>query len=1121
MRLFSMLILWVTIGVVGCLVPRAAAQVGASTAQLNGAVRDESGGSIAKASLVVRETETNRTYSAVTNENGLYVLPNLPPGHYEVTTEAPGFAKSTQTGIVLSVGQVATLDVTVKIAASTERVTVTTETPPVEPTRTEVSAVITTSQIQSLPISGRLFTDFALLTPGVTTGRTSLQSTITEAEVTRISFGGMRDLSNMVTVDGADTVNTATGSQRGTPSQEAVSEFRVVNNGFGAEQGRAMGGIVNIITKSGTNELHGSLYDYLENDALNARALLQPVATASTPAVPKTLRQNQFGGTLGGPLRKDKTFFFLNYEGQRRGEAPVQSPELTNNLALINAAKAILGIPGETVNTLKTQDTDKGLVKLDHQLTTNHRLSLRYNIEDARNLNVLVGDTLDGGGIGAPSSGHNNFLRDQSLVGILSSQLKPTLVNTVLAQYARRHSNFPGVTGQPNLDLPNSLLMGHNFGVFDATYESRGQFADSLSWVKGAHLAKFGVDYNHINDHIIWPGFSPMRIVLPGVNCLVDFANYVGSLKGIPASSYLTSNFAEGPCPLALGPQNAVNPPFPVAPGPNPADFDNGTPVVFWPSPLGTADNSAVNGTIPPPVNTNWQNAYPPDQTKNYFSDINHSYYGFFAQDQWRITPKLTLNYGIRWDFEKGLEQEINTRYNGVQPRVGLAYSPDKHTVIRAGFGIFDDRYNLSFFFVTHPQRAVTFCLNPPPDTSCSQTYPLPGVRQGGLNATYSLSQLPFIPGGPGLPNGPFGIEPADAAANLIRFGTYQPVQMITNLAAGTVSPVGDGTVERNSKIPYSEQGSFEIDREIGKGLVLNVGYLFVSAHHQVRAENLNVCPTGGATTGPASCAPAPPSLPGFPTGKANFSGVLIPVGLLYYTDNSGNSVYHGATVSLTQRAGPYFRLNANYTFSKTLDDGTFTTFVSTPQDLYNRSAERANSNQDVRHRFVANFTATGPKQTFLRNTELSGIVTLQGARPFTSFVGFDANGDTNPVTDRVGNSARNTYWGDKFQTVDLRVLQYFKFREKQRIDIALDVFNTFNRPNVNEVTSVYGTYNYCGGQVPTRYKDAASLKIQKDPTSFIGSCPAAGPPFPNPIFGAPRVVFNPRQFQLSLKYSF
>lgn len=1110
MRLRFCLVVVLGVVLIGGWARPAFSQAGAGNAQLNGSVRDQSGGSVAKAAITLKETDTNRTYTAFSNDSGLYVIANLPPGKYELTTEASGFAKSTQTGIILTVGQVATIDVAVKVASSSEKVVVTTETPPVEPTRTEVSNVISTNQITSLPISGRLFTDFVLLTPGVTTGRTSLQSTFTESEVTRISFGGIRDFSNLVTVDGADTINTATGSQRGTPSQEAVSEFRVVNNSFGAEQGRAMGGIVNIITKSGTNELHGSLYEYFENDAMNARALIQP-----SPA-PKAFRQNQFGGILGGPVRKDKTFFFMNYEGQRRGEAPIQSPELTNNLALIDAAKAILGIPPENIGTLKTQDTDKGLIKVDHQLNKDNNLSVRYSIEDARNLNVLVGQTLDGGGIGAPSSGHNNFLRDQSLVGIVTSQLSPGVINNALGQYARRHSFFPGVTGQPNLDLPNSLLMGHNFGVFDATYESRGQFADSVSWVKGSHLAKFGVDYNHVNNHIIWPGFSPMRIVLPGINCLVDFANYVDQLKGSP-SPFLVSNFAEGPCPLALGPQNAVNPPFPVVPGPNPADLDNGTPIVFWPSPLGTADNSVVDGTIPPAVNTNWQNAYPPSQTPNYFSDITHSYYGLFAQDQWRVTPKLTLNYGLRWDLEKGLEQEIQTRYNGFQPRVGLAYSPDKHTVIRAGFGIFDDRYNIGFFFVTHPQRPTTYvCVVTSPNCPGGGNFPLPGIRQGAFNATYALNQLPFIP----APN-PFGLEPADAAANLVRFGTYQPIQMITDLSKGTFSTVGDGTVETKSKIPYSEQASLEIDRELGHGLVLNVGYLFVSAHHEVRAENLNVCPPAGATTGLFPCAPAPPPLPGFAPGKANFSGPLIPVGLLYYTDNSGNSVYHGATISITERAGEYFRLNASYTFSKTLDDGTFTTFVSTPQNLYDRPAERGNSNQDVRNRFVANFTANGPKQTLLRNTELSSIVTLQGARPFTMFVGFDANGDTNPVTDRVGQAARNTYWGDTLKTVDLRLSQAIKFGEKQRIDLAVDAFNMFNRPNVDEVTSVYGTYNFCNGQVPVRYKDAASLAIQKNFLSFIGSCPAAGPPFPNPSFGAPRVMFNPRQFQLSLKYSF
>src|SRR5260370_4337908 len=181
--------------------------------------------------------------------------------------------------------------------------------------------------------------------------------------------------------------------------------------------------------------------------------------------LPNTLRQGQYGATLGGPIKKNKTFFFSNFEGQRRAEAPVQAPELTSNLALIDAAKAIMGIAPENIGALKTADSERGLVKIDHQITDNHRLTLRYNIEDARNLNVLMGDTLDGGGIGAPSSAHNNFLRDQALVGTLTSQLKSTLINTALVQYARRHSTFPGPPGEPILAFPNPLLMAPNFAV--------------------------------------------------------------------------------------------------------------------------------------------------------------------------------------------------------------------------------------------------------------------------------------------------------------------------------------------------------------------------------------------------------------------------------------------------------------------------------------------------------------------------------------------------------------------------------------------------------------------------------------------------------------------------------
>src|SRR5579863_10551231 len=654
---------------------------GTTAARLTGTVLDESGGAVKGASVTLREPETNRSYQTTSNDSGYYAIPNVPPGTYELTVSFKGFATSIRKGVELTVGQSATIDVTLKIATAAEQVIVSTEAPLIEPSKTEISQVIGTQEINSLPISGRLFTDFALLTPGVATGRTSLQSTITEFEVTRISFAVLRYLSNAVTVDGADTINTATGSQRATPSQEAVSEFRVVNNGFGAENGRALGGIVNIVTKSGNNDLHGSLYDYLQNNYTDARSLLQPAPQANT------LRQNQFGATLGGPIKKDKTFFFMNYEGQRRGESPTYPQNLLGDLALIDSAKALLGLPPENLNVLKTKDTDNALIKIDEQLNANNRLAVRYNIFDARELNLLVGDTLDGGGIGAPSSGHDAFIRDQDLVGSLNTQISPNLVNTALGQWARRHYNFPGVTGQPNLDIPNTLLFGHNFGVLDAIYESRAQGTDSLAWVKGSHVMKAGVDVNYIKNFVIWPGFTPMRIVLPGINCLVDFANYVNSTK--PAGNQGTpilSNFADGPCPLALPPTgnpglNNPPSPFPAAPGPNPADVENGTPIVFWGAPLGSgpipAPGQSGFPTFPPPIPTNWQNAYLASQTANFSETLNHSYYGFYAQDQWRVTPKLTVNYGLRWDFEEGLSKQINSEYKGFQPRVGLAYSPN------------------------------------------------------------------------------------------------------------------------------------------------------------------------------------------------------------------------------------------------------------------------------------------------------------------------------------------------------------------------------------------------------------------------------------------------------------
>ena len=1075
----------------------ALAQANIGFAQLNGTITDESGRAVVKASISLRELNTNARYGATTNERGFYVIPNIVPGKYELTVEATGMGKYSNPGVVFTVGQTATIDATMKVAARQETIEVTSEVPVLEPTRTEISQVIGTEQIDDLPISGRLFTDFALLSPGVATGRVSLQSTFTDPTTTRISFGGQRDLDNLVTVDGADNINSATGSQRATPSQEAVSEFRVVNNSFAAEYGRALGGIVNIVTKSGGNQFHGSLYDYLQNDATDARSLLQPAPLSNT------LRQNQFGATLGGPIQTDKTFFFVNYEGQRRAQAPTYPPVLfapaasqfvplglanpfpgDTVLQAINTVKGTLGLAPENLNVLKTADIDNGFVKVDHQFNTSNRLSVRYLIQDAVNLNMLVGETLDGGGVGMPSSGRDGDLRDQSLVGTWTSQISPTLVNTALVQWARRNYGFLGVTGQPNLDVPNLLLFGHNFGAFDRYNESRVQFSDTVSWVKNKHYIQFGFDFNYIWNFVIWPGFTPSRDIFPSLSDLL--------VSG-------ADNWGTAACP----------PPLVGLPAPCIAAF-------FWGAPIGPGpfNPSAPSPSLP----TTWQNAYLPSEAQNFYVHLNHSYYGLFAQDQWRISPKLTLNYGLRYDFEEGLGFFINPDYREWQPRVGIAYSPDSKTVIRAGYGIFFDRYNLTFFFVPAPQRPPVIPGLPTNNNQQTGTWllnslflPTPCFLQG---CPEPGSQVCVVRGcsnngGPPLPAGTVPPPLVDAAfENLITSGAFPDNSLYAQ--GGTLA-------DRHLRAPYSEQASLEVQRQFGGGFTASVGYLFVAGHKLVRPVDLNVGPPVGVepSTGKLiyDFALNDPNVGPLPWGPSGTNGIF------YYTDSTGNSAYNGALVQAQERIGRYFTLNANYTFSKTLDDGTFVTFVSTPESSAQRNLERALSNQDVRHRFIANFVADAPNHGLWRNFEFSSIVTVQSPRPFTEFVGFDANNDGNPVTDRVGASGRNSYEGDNLRTWDLRLMRTVNFPgERYKLQLAVDSFNALNRPNVDEVFSVYGTYDFCSGLVPRHYKDSVSNMIQN---FEVAGCPPGGPPIPNNLFGTPRTVFNPRQLQFSAKFMF
>jgi outer membrane receptor protein involved in Fe transport len=1173
---------------VALLVLPAFPQATISFAQLSGTVLDSSGRTIANAPVTVRNVETNTTFTATTTGDGYYVIPNLPPGKYDVSAVYSGFSKTTQTGIVLTVGETATVNLTLKVAALGETVVVTGEAPVIEPTKTEISQVIASQQIQSLPISGRLFTDFALLTPSVAKSRTSLGTTFTEFEVTQISFGGMRSFSNEITVDGADFVNTISGVQRATPPQDSVQEFRVVNNSFGAEYGRALGGIVNIVTKSGTNSLHGSIYDYLQNSATDARSLLQPAP------LPHALRQNQFGGTLGGPIRKDKMFFFMNYEGRRTGESPTYAPDLFINIANIDQAKGYLGLSPEGCNlppaqctlsptqylqsVLKTVNNDYGFARFDDQLNTNNRLAIRYVVEDARDTGELIGNTEDGGGIGSPSGARNLYIRDQSVVATETAVLKPNLVNTVLGQYSRRHYNFPGATGEPDLSVVNDLEFGHNFGTYDAIYESRAQASDSIAWVKGNHVAKFGFDGNYVWSYNNYPGFTPERILFPDLNCLYAFADAVSLLT---TGSYGTVPGASN-CPLA--PQ---------------AD---GVSFLYWGVAL--PRTGFTNGYVPSPATgggfgSGWPNAFPTNQYSNYAYKLNHGYWGVFAQDQWRVTHSFTLNYGLRWDFESGLGSTVNPDYRAFQPRVGFAWSPDSKTVIRAGTGIFFDRNNLTFFFTTGNQKTIPGYFCNPPTAGCTGLTPItvPMIQTGAASGGWQLAADPGYPGTPALPCPPLPAAycagaPGGAvsfaaltALGILANNPYPPVSLTGPCVLTATGPsgacgVGSGGIQRNGRLPYAEQASLELDRQFGKGLTLEVGYLFVGAHKLVRGNNINVpCPLGTSKPGnPADAQglldPSGTLTPcsGTPTlgpfGLGPFFGTLtnpsglefgvpsaaapaptISGGLLDYNNNVADSNYNGLTVTLLERLGQLFNLTANYTYSHTIDNGNFTTFINLPPNQFDYGSERANSNQDIRNNLVVNFTATAPHDSFVRNFEFSSIVTLQSGRPFTLFAGQNVFGDVAGLsTDRVGGApiqsacptvsnctttiGRNTYVGDSLYAWDLRLSRYFQLTERYRLDFSVDAFNVLNRPNVDEVNSIYGSPVFCGN-IPQHYRDATSRAIQSGAGSV--TCPAAPPPVwladgllpvtvpgtPNPVFGTPRTMLNPRQFQFSLKFSF
>ncbi|HYT68333.1 MAG TPA: carboxypeptidase regulatory-like domain-containing protein [Vicinamibacterales bacterium] len=486
-----------------CLLAVAPARISAQTptGSIDGVVTDASGAVVPGVTVVVSHESTAATREAVTDAQGLFRAPLLPVGPYTVKATLAGFRTFEQTGIRVSIGETVSLRIELKPSGVSESVTVSGSSPVIETTRSQVSSTVSETSIANLPVNGRNFIDFALLTPGVTR----------DVRTGDISFAGQRGTLNSLVVDGADNNNTFFGQTLGRTgsgrapyqfSQDAVQEFQVNSNAYSAEYGRAGGAVINVVTKSGTNTPHGSAFEFYRDKKLNANDAINVLN--KRPKSP--YHYNQFGASFGGPLKKDRHFVFANYDGQRNtqpNDVFVNVPGGTALDATGSAGLARLTALGQSYG--RTQDQNVLLVKTDSQLSRAHRLTLRYNHQN------FTGNNFENGGPqnAIEHTGASN-VRTRTINAAITSVFSNAFLNEARFQWAK-----DGEPGFANSDRPEAtirqggaivLIIGRNFFSPRETTIKRGQVADTVTLIRGAHKLRAGADLQFDRILNFFPG---------------------------------------------------------------------------------------------------------------------------------------------------------------------------------------------------------------------------------------------------------------------------------------------------------------------------------------------------------------------------------------------------------------------------------------------------------------------------------------------------------------------------------------------------------------------------------------------------------------------------------------
>jgi len=867
-----------------------------NTVQLSGTVLDPQGASVAGAQITATSLATGAATSVTSDANGHFVVVGLPPGHYSLSVEARGFAKLVNPDVTLTLGNSAVINPQLTVAGGQQSVTVTGEPVLVQTERSDVSQTVTQVQIENLPINGRNYINFTLLDSQA--NRDSAPS-IGAAPTSGLNFGGQRARSNEVSVDGADATDNSVNGVRATVSQEAVQEFQIMTSNYMPEFGRATGAVINIVTKSGSNEIHGDMFGYLRHSSLQARnpfsVQVDPLTGAVT-AVKQPFTRVQTGMTLGGPIQKDRTFYFFSYETTRRQETgftdigsaspgtgafgfapatidcfptpllmtPSQGAFYSTAVALATtngtnctsagaqpllfaagitgaaSATAIFGnsgapgapttfplpidcdpsIPGNctaaNVVPLPTsyvplnslignypikEGTSLWSLRLDHIWNPKNSTFVRANVAPSLVTGIQVNAQNQNFGENAASRTSLQQTRDLAIVGQHTTSFRSDLLNEFRYQFARRglHYGFSQAPGGSNVavNITGFAFFGREPFSTVDRIEKRNQFTDDLTWVKGNHTFKFGEDTNYIQL-----GTSKPEIFELNFGGLFDF----GSLSPNPLGAALPAFNAVQAYGLGL-----------------PGDYIQGI------------GNSKRTFNVPS--------------------------LGTFAQDSWRIVPRFTLNYGVRYDIEwmptfaagtplnAGAEKALNVvqgvplSSKNVSPRLGFAWDPtgSGKTAIRGSYGLFYD----------HPLLAVAFDSNTADGALSSQL-----VSGGGTPTRCNIAAPSCPSGAPGFEalNGgsifqgvlnTTGIPGISYQANQQRFDPLNsPFFNNQNfVTAGLPVAILPFTLPTAGNFVYgrAQQANLTIERELVNDWKIDLSYSYTHGTHLNRPRNINV----------------------------------------------------------------------------------------------------------------------------------------------------------------------------------------------------------------------------------------------------------------------------------------